>query len=97
MKCLSILIVMFITVVPTRLSFGKTQSSTQTPQTTPNKAVPTAPEQHKKTTHKANGETGKDTKPGKPSGKAPTTSSQEAAYALSGHKGAPEGSPRPKQ
>ena len=88
---------MFITVAPTKLSFGKTQSSTQAPQTTPNKAVPTAPEQHKKTTHKANGETGKGTKPGKPSGKVATTPSQEAAYALSGHKGAPEGSPRPKQ
>ena len=33
----------------------------------------------------------------KPGGKMPTTPSQEAAYDLSGHKGAPEGAPHPKQ
>ena len=90
MKCISILVLMFMTFVPTRLSFGQTQTSTQNPQTSTNKKVLSGTKPAKKVDK--NG-----AKTDKPGGKMPTTSSQEAAYALSGHKGAPEGSPHPKQ
>jgi hypothetical protein len=89
MKYLSILVMMFMTVAQTRPSFGQTQTSTQT-QTSPNKKVSSGTKQPKKVAK--NG-----AKTDKPSGKMPTTTSQEAAYDLSGHKGALEGAPHPKQ
>jgi hypothetical protein len=90
MKCISILVLMFITVAPTRLSFGQIQTSTPPPQTSPNKKVSSGTKPSKKADK--NG-----VKTDKPGGKMPTTPSQEAAYDLSGHKGAPEGAPHPKQ
>ena len=97
MKRFSILVIMFIAISTPRPTFGQTQSSTEAPQTTPNKPVSTAPKQHKKTAHKTSAEAAKDTKAGKPDGKVANTTSQEAGYALSGHKSAPEGSPHRKQ
>jgi hypothetical protein len=91
MKCLSILVMMFMTVAPTRLSFGQAQTSTPTPQTSPNnKKVSSGTKPPKKADKNS-------AKTDKPGGKMPTTTSQEAAYDLSGHKGAPEGAPHPKQ
>jgi hypothetical protein len=98
MKRISILVIMLIALSHTNTSFGQTQTSTQTPQKpTPNKVVPPAPTHHKKSASKPTTATDNDPKPGKPGGKVTTTPSQEAGYALSGHQGAPEGSPRPKQ
>jgi hypothetical protein len=90
MKYLWILVMMFITLAPTRLSFGQIQTSTQTPQTSPNKKVSSGTKPPKKVDKNS-------AKTDKPGGKMPTTTSQEAAYDLSGHKGAPEGAPHPKQ
>jgi hypothetical protein len=95
MKCLSILIVMFMTIAPAKLSFGQTQTSTQTPQTTPNKTAATGPRHHKKPANDPKTETTKNAEPNKPGGKGATLPSQEAAYALSRNKSAPEAAPHP--
>jgi hypothetical protein len=95
MKCLSILVVMFITVAPAKLSFGQTQTSTQTPQTSPNKTAASGSKHHKKTTNNPNTAATNNATPDKPGGKVATTPTQDAAYALSGNKSAPEAAPHP--
>jgi hypothetical protein len=103
MKYLSILVMMVITIAPTQLSFGQSATSTQAPQTTPNKTPSAASKHHKKPANDTkaattnNAKTDKPDGANKPGGKGATLPSQDAAYALSGNKSAPEAAPRPKQ
>jgi hypothetical protein len=95
MKFFSILVVMFITIAPAKLSFSQTQTSTQTPQTTSNKTASSGPKQYKKPANDQKTGTTNNAKTDKPGGKGATTPKQDAAYALSGNKSAPEAAPHP--
>lgn len=103
MKCFSILMIMLMTIAPAKLSFSQTQTSTQTPQATPNKTTSSGTKHHKnpanasKTGTTNNAKTDKAGGADKPGGKGATTPTQDAAFALSGNKSAPEAAPHPKQ
>jgi hypothetical protein len=91
MRCLPLLVVLLVTIIPTKPSFTQTQTATPATEIDSKKAASSTT-----TTTKKPKKTKNTAKADKPVTKLPTAPGEEAAYELSGHKGAPEGSSPPK-